>query len=293
MALKFPISLVGKRAAAAGGTGFLLDDYTGASAAYSLRELTTATFNVGNVVIQARREAGTGVEEDTFTAAEVADGTFEAWTLENSRGGDAWVQRWYDQTGNANNAIQLTNTLQPQICSGGTLIAGGLDFDGTSHYFDCGFAAGSATGQSIFAVAQTSDLAANRILVGGRDANDDGAALFFLGGVNGFMRFSTDLNGAISGADVFTSALSANTEYLFSGFFGDGDNTIFLDGTQADTDPNAPATINTTTNYHIGRTAYSTAFWQGNIQEVIIYPDDQIANQAGIDGNIKTAYSIT
>ena len=282
------------RFTAAGGTGFLLDDYTGASAAYSLRELTTASFNVGNVVIQARREAGTGVDDGTFTAAEIADGTFEAWTLENSRTGDAWVKRWYDQTGNANNAIELTDAFQPQICSGGTLIAGGLDFDGIDDYFDCGFAAGSATGQTIIAVAQTSDLTGNRMMVDGRDANDDGAALFFLGGVNDFMRFSTDLNGTNSGADVFTSALSANTEYLFSGFFGDGDNTIFLDGTQADTDPNAPATINTTTNYHIGKAAYqSSAFWQGNIQEVIIYPDDQIANQAGIDGNIKTAYGIT
>ena len=273
------------RYSAAGGTGFLLDDYTGASAGYSLRALS-ASYQDTDPVIQARKGTSTLA---SFTASQVFDGTLETWAA----GGDAFVRIWFDQSGNGETAVNTTITDQPQIVSSGTLDPKGLSFNGTSQYLDCGFAAGSATGQSMMVVAQTSDLAANRILVDGRDANDDGSALFFLGGVDDTMRFSVDLNGTSSGADVFTSALSANTEYLFSGFFGDGDNTVFLDGTQADTDPNAPATINTTTNYFIGRAAFSSvAFWQGSIQEVIIYPDDQSANQAGIDGNITTHYGI-
>ena len=169
-----------------------------------------------------------------------------------------------------------------------------IKFNGTTDYFDCGFNHGTATAQSIFTVAQTSDLAANRMLLDGRDGNDDGMAFFFLGSATAdFMRWSADLNGTSSGADTFTSSLSANVEYLFTGIFATPNNTIWLDGVEEDTNTSAPATISSTTNYTIGRSAYSSgAFWQGSIQEVIIYPDDQTANQSGIDGNITTHYGI-
>jgi len=277
------------RFSAAGGTGFLLDDYAGASAAYSLRELTTTSWNVGDVVIQARNSIGTS---ETFTSAEVFDGSLVAFA--DLGDGSATVQRWYDQSGNGNNIIQSSSPLQPLIVSGGVLLADGLKFNGTNQYFDCGFNHGTATAQSIFTVAQTSDLAANRMLLDGRDGNDDGVAFFFLGSATAdFMRWSADLNGTSSGADTFTPSLSANVEYLFTGIFDTPNNTIWLDGVEEDTNTSAPATISSTTNYTIGRSAYSSgAFWQGSIQEVIIYPDDQTANQSGIDGNITTHYGI-
>ena len=276
------------RFSAAGGTGFLLDDYAGASAAYSLRELTTTSWNVGDVVIQARNSSGTS---DTFTSAEVFDGTLVAFA--DLGDGSATVQRWYDQSGNANNILQSTTSFQPLIVSGGVLLADGLKFNGTNQYFDCGFSAGSATAQSIFTVAQTSDLAGNRMLLDGRDGNDDGVAFFFLGSATAdFMRWSADLNGTNSGADTFTPSISANVEHLFTGIFATPNNTIWLDGVEVDTNTSAPATISSTTNYYIGQAFGGSAFWQGSIQEVIIYPDDQSANQAGIDGNITTHYGI-
>jgi len=277
------------RFSAAGGTGYLLDDYPGASAAYSLRELTTTSWNIGDVVIQARNSSN---DTDTFTSAEVFDGTLVAFA--DLGDGSAYVQRWYDQSGNVNTILQSLATDQPLLVSGGVLLADGLKFDGTDDYFDCGFSAGSATGQSIFAVAQTSDLAANRMLLDGRDGNDDGVALFFQGSATAdFMRWSADLNGTPSGADTFTPSLSANVEHLFAGIFATPNNTISLDGVEEDTSASAPATIDSTTSYKIGRSSFSSAaFWQGSIQEVIIYPDDQSANQAGIDGNITTHYGI-
>ena len=276
------------RFAAAGGTGYLLDDYTGATAAYSLRELTATSWNIGDVVIEARTGSTT---TDTFTSAEVFDGTLVAFA--NSGDGSASVRRWYDQSGNGNHILQSQSAFQPLIVSGGVLLADGIKFNGTNQFFDCGFAAGSATEQSVMVVAQTSDLASNRILLGGRDGNDDGLAMFLLGGVDDTLRWSVDSASDPTGNDLFTGTLSANTEYLFSGYYGTPNNTIFLDGTQADTDTSAPASISVTTNYFIGRAAFAgSAYWQGSIQEVIIYPDDQSANQAGIDGNITTHYGI-
>jgi hypothetical protein len=43
---------------------------------------------------------------------------------------NGFVSTWYDQSGNGNDAIQITTTSQPKIVSAGVLVAGGLDFDG-------------------------------------------------------------------------------------------------------------------------------------------------------------------
>jgi len=52
---------------------YLLDNYTGAAAAYSLRQLNSDTTNV----IRVRRSSDNA--EQDFTAAEVSDGTLESW----------------------------------------------------------------------------------------------------------------------------------------------------------------------------------------------------------------------
>ena len=43
---------------------------------------------------------------------------------------DGFVSKWYDQSGNANDATQATTTAQPKIVDAGALVVGGLDFDG-------------------------------------------------------------------------------------------------------------------------------------------------------------------
>lgn len=270
------------RFAGAGGTGYLLDDYSGASAAYSLRELTSANFNTGNKVIQARNSIS---QTDTFTSAEVFDGTLV--TFANAGNGSATVEKWYDQSGNGNTANQSISAAQPLVVSGGALLTDGLEFDGTTDSFDCGFSHGTTSAQSIFTVAQTSDLNNNRMLLGGRDSNDDGIGLFYLTSSD-VMRFHVDTT------DVFSNtSISANTEYLFSGIYGSNKSTFYEDGTQTDTDTGAPASSSATQTYKIGRLAYNNAlYWQGSIQELIIYPDDQTANRTGIETNINDHYSI-
>tara|TARA_R110002020_G_scaffold197138_2_gene398177 strand:- start:878 stop:2119 length:1242 start_codon:yes stop_codon:yes gene_type:complete len=45
-------------------------------------------------------------------------------------GKSGFVTQWYDQSGNANHATQGTDASQPKIVDGGSLVSGGLDFDG-------------------------------------------------------------------------------------------------------------------------------------------------------------------
>lgn len=95
------------------GNNFLLDTFSGAAAAYSLRKLSASTTNV----VRVRRSSDDA--ESNFTAAEVADGTLEAWVGALN---DGYVTTWYDQSGNGNDATQATAATQPQIVSGGSVI---------------------------------------------------------------------------------------------------------------------------------------------------------------------------
>ena len=273
------------RFAAAGSTGYLLDDYAGASAAYSLRELTTTSWNAGDWVIEARNTAGS---LQSFTSAEVNDGTLV--TFANLVNGSATVSKWYDQSGNGNDATQTVTTYQPLIVSGGALITDSgetsMFYNGTSMFMDCNVAHGAASAQSMMVVGNSNNLAV-RSPLDARQANDDGLGFLLLGGVNDFMRFHADAT------DIFTGATSTSTQYLWSGYYGSSTATIFRDGTQTDTSAAPSAMTANTTTYKIGRAGYTaSAYWGGRITEVIIYPDDQSANQSGIDGNITTHYGI-
>ena len=132
-----------------GGPALLLDTYSGAAAAYSLRRLATGH----NKALQIRRELDNtevdvyfdargdvsmdslvaNVTEETtgsntsLTTAAANLGEFvfaSGYTNVDSlaRGSSALVQCWYDQSGNGADAIQVTAGSQPSIVSAGTLI---------------------------------------------------------------------------------------------------------------------------------------------------------------------------
>jgi hypothetical protein len=107
----------------------LLDLYPFASGAYSLRKLRTAYS--GNC-IRVRRSSD-NTEQDFGFVSGYLD-TASMLTFVGSNNG--FVTTWYDQSGNARNAVQTTAANQPQIVSAGaTIDIGGkpsLKFDGSN-----------------------------------------------------------------------------------------------------------------------------------------------------------------
>lgn len=91
----------------------LLDTYSGAAAAYSLRSLSLA---YGGPVVRVRRSSDNA--EQDFTAIQVTDGTLTTFCGP----GDGFVRTWYDQSENGRHTIQPTNGSQPKIVSSGTLV---------------------------------------------------------------------------------------------------------------------------------------------------------------------------
>lgn len=99
---------------AAGGVSvpLLLDQFPGARAAYSFRNLRTGVTNV----IRVRRSSDNS--EQDFTAAQVADGTLTTFC----GAGNGFVRTWYDQSGNDNHATRTDSSTQPTIVSNGSLV---------------------------------------------------------------------------------------------------------------------------------------------------------------------------
>lgn len=97
----------------------LLAEYGGAAAAYSLRALN----GNGDSVVRVRRASDN--DEKDFTASQVSSGEMVNWVTEGSATADGFVETWYDQSGNGNDASQATTTSQRKIVDGGTLLTEG------------------------------------------------------------------------------------------------------------------------------------------------------------------------
>lgn len=104
-----PLSLKMTRTTTAASPDLLLDTYTGATAAYSVRKLskdhTGSCMRVRRSSDEATQDIGFDSNGDLDTAA-IASFVGDAY---------GYVTAWYDQSGNGNNATQSTASNQPMI----------------------------------------------------------------------------------------------------------------------------------------------------------------------------------
>jgi hypothetical protein len=93
---------------ARGGASYLLDDYSGAAAAYSLRQLSSSYS--GNA-IKVRRSSDNAEADIRFV-----NGELDTTGLSNHCGSsNGFVSVWYDQSSSLNDATQTTAASQPKI----------------------------------------------------------------------------------------------------------------------------------------------------------------------------------
>jgi hypothetical protein len=93
----------------------LLDTYSGAAAAYSLRRLRTA---YTGSAIRVRRASDNTEQDIGFVSNELRHVCIDSFCS----GTNGFVKTWYDQSGNARDATQTTAANQPQIVSSGNVI---------------------------------------------------------------------------------------------------------------------------------------------------------------------------
>lgn len=109
-----PFAAMRLRSSASGGAPLLLDTLTGAGIAYSVRKLRTAH---AGACIRVRRSSDNAEMDVGFASNALDTATMLAWSGADS----VFVTTWYDQSGNALDAVMTTAGSQPRIANAGVL----------------------------------------------------------------------------------------------------------------------------------------------------------------------------
>jgi len=255
---------------------YLLDDYSGAAAAYSLRLLRSAY--TGDA-IEVRRASDNATQDIGFVNNELDVTSLESFCS----GTNGFVTTWYDQSGNGNDATQSTASNQPQIVSSGSVIEENgkpaISFD--RDYLTMALIS-SSTEVTILSVCNPTQLSSYNSILG--VGNNNGYALTTDGSkYNLFYRSVADqrtVNDAnFSQSLIFAYTKSGTNQTLYS------NNVLF----QNITPPNM---ITPSTSSRIGAYDIFSNPFIGEQQELVIYASDQSSNRSGIETNINDFYSI-
>jgi hypothetical protein len=205
---------------------------------------------------------------------------------------DGFVETWYDQSGNGNDAVQQVSGSQPKIVDAGVLVSGGIEFDGVDDYL---------TTPSLY----SSDISIFNAITSSNTVN-----------TNNFMRMVHLCDGSDSfqlarggGVDDIGKLMSKNTSFQ-SGAIGfkhgdiNGLNLISAITSSTNTDAYVDSSLqsnftdvlgagnSTPTTIGARDDLLSSSFFAGSYAEIIIYNSDQSANRAAIETNINDHYDI-
>lgn len=240
----------------------LLDTYSGAAAAYSLRQLSSS---YSGSAIRVRRSSD-NTEQDIGFASNELDVTALASFCSGTNG---FVTTWYDQSGNGNNATQTTAANQPQIVSSGSflgyiqmLTTGSNQVLTTALYYSV------PTAYSVFSVYQN-----------------------FGNGVIG----ATSASSHFFGVPESGSSSSSISSFTLQNYYQNGS---IIGNTRNDL---YNATINfalisslvtkTDADYFVYLGYTSSAYNKNRFKEFIIYPN-QTVSRTGVENNIITHYGL-
>ena len=248
---------------------FLLDTYTGAAAAYSLRQLSSTTTNVVRV-----RRSSDNAEQD-FTANQITDETLIAFC----GAGNGFVTTWYDQSGLNRNAIQTTATNQPQIVSSGSFILenGKPSLNFANSYLK--------TLQILPSISQPITIFSIY----------NGNHRFIYDGFSSLDRIALsatfpDLFPRISAGVYLNSPTNPVSIFgLTTAIYNTLNSYIYRDGIEL---VNGNVGINVFQGLTIGANSEGGDTLTGKILEIILYPSDKSSNRASIEDNINNFYSI-
>lgn len=250
----------------------ILDEYPGATAAYSLRRLSSSWTGPA---IRVKRQS-------TFDELDIGfkeNGDLDTEAMIDFSGGEKalFVDMIYDQTGNGFHAVSQA-TFGPRIVnSNGTIVALGnkvsMVFDGTNdetlstdlltEFDDTDFLVNVVYGQASggsnpFAMGSTGTV----------------PRLYFQHDRWSYNTLSTMTWTDVTAQNVMQYQVNGNTQEAFS------DNVTLATATQAQ--------VNfTPTGFIVGRTG-SVNFMDGKLQEVIIYTSNQVDNRIGIYENMNS-----
>jgi hypothetical protein len=199
---------------------------------------------------------------------------------------DGFVTQWYDQSGNDNHATQGTNASQPKIVDGGSLVSGGLEFDGVDDTLvvtgNPVITANYAGTYSAFSVQTIATSVAGYIA--GNASPTNGSSLL--------ARASSDFTLSNKNNGNFDNISRAAGKNILSACYNNGDASLLVNGGGSMVDAGAYDFSAGTSDFRIGSRNPSNIFLEGKIEEIIIYNTDQSDNRTAIEANIGETYDI-
>lgn len=268
------------------GVSLLLDTYTGAKVAVSLRKLRNAY--TGSAV-RVRRSSDNAEQDIGFNGANEID-TAVLKTFIGANTG--YVVKWYDQSGNANDASQSTTTQQ-----GAIVISGAVQRTNgkVSVYFDGDDAYNTATvSLNTYLYISAIFKASNNFIIAehGTNAYANGAGFYYFTDVNSSWLFSRSnayyyCSGSNSwaGTNQVLTTLSNNSSGAAYYKNGVVQNNDIVTGSSL-------SNTSYTNNIYLWSRANTSFIISGYAQETIIWDKDMASDRAAVELNTNTFYSI-
>ena len=255
----------------------LLDTYSGAAAAYSLR-LLSSTYS--GSAIRVRRADDNAEQDIGFRNNELDTSTLESFSL----GSDCFITTWYDQSGNSNNATNSTAANQPKIVSSGTTITENnkpsIEYDGSGDQL-----------QLSSSIDLSNEFFLPLVYKSNRTSSED-YVLYGDGGSSRIRLYQGLYRLYIDNVTYGFSTANDNfgTQYLFTNEADDSRNlAVYRNSSQI----GETEVIPIGDNWIIEYLGYgSSRPITGLLQEVVIYATDQSNYRTGIETNINDYYSI-
>jgi len=206
---------------------------------------------------------------------------------------DGAVTTFYDQTGNGNDATNSTESEQPLIVDGGTLVEengkAAVDFDGVNYVLVNSTYSYTGTDipfSIIYAGSFVNDAANQRMVVLGTSSTSFSA-------INGLSTTVT-FNGSSGGGDNKNQTLATGTfngtQHLIEIYSNGTTGTGALDGSAVSLDTDYVNAMNYSGICIGGFPTFSFSDMKG--QEIIIFESDQSSNRTGIESNINDHFDI-
>lgn len=277
---------------------YLLDLYGSAAVAYSLRKLRVG---YTGSAIRIRRSSDNTESDIGFASNNQLDtGAINSF----AGSGNAFVTKWYDQSGNGRDAIQPTAANQPIIQTSGVVITNGGKpaIENTSSTF-------LYTSQTAFTTLQThSDFIVLKGKTQSQPGDYTGYLVFGPSSGNDFLNANslTINTGAISGGKnldlggapgyTIISAGLVTTFRLITHIITSNSGQAWQNALSVATSSATFSSTNSGSLYigtrYIGSSVQTTSCFIGYYQEIVSYNLSQSANRTNIESNINTFYTI-
>ena len=255
----------------------LLDTYTNAAVAYSLRQLRTA---YTGAAIRVRRSSDNAEQDINFVGGDLDTASLLTFCGANN----GFITTWYDQSTNVNDATQATAANQAQIVSSGNLILDANTSKITTTWTTDRYTltTGISTNTQYFSVsmfrrgATTTDILAHL----GNSAATSPNTLLWTGSGSAYS-VRNSMSTQLSYQNISTQGRCIMTLLRDSADL----KVAYRNGVQL-TNTATQAPVAGTLNV-FGQVS-TTNFTSGQYQEYIYWDSEQSANRTGIEDNIKT-----